>query len=48
MNGAGEFIEFQGIGEEATFTDTQLAALLAVGKTGIQQLLALQQKALLS
>src|SRR5258708_36393874 len=46
MNGAGEFIELQGTGEEATFTETQLAALLALGKAGIRELLALQQRAL--
>jgi ribonuclease PH len=32
MNSAGEFIELQGSGEEATFTDAQLADLLALGK----------------
>ena len=46
MNEAGEFIELQGTGEEATFSDTQLAALLALGKAGIKQLLAAQQAAL--
>ncbi len=46
MNGAGEFIELQGTGEESTYTDEQLAAMLALGKTGIKQLLALQQAAL--
>jgi ribonuclease PH len=46
MNGAGEFIELQGTGEESTYNDEQLAAMLAVGKTGIQQLLELQQAAL--
>jgi ribonuclease PH len=46
MNGAGEFIELQGTGEESAYTDAQLAAMLALGKTGIQQLLALQQAAL--
>jgi ribonuclease PH len=46
MNSAGEFIELQGSGEEATFTDSQLAALLALGKAGIRELLAAQQKAL--
>src|ERR1051325_3701895 len=39
MNSAGEFIELQGTGEEATFTDRQLAELLALGKSGIQALL---------
>jgi ribonuclease PH len=46
MNAAGEFIELQGTGEEATFTESQLAALLELGKAGIRELLAAQQKAL--
>jgi ribonuclease PH len=46
MNSAGEFIELQGIGEESTFTEAQLAALLSLGKAGVRQLLAAQQKAL--
>jgi len=46
MNSAGEFIELQGSGEEATFTEKQLADLLTLGKTGISQLLAAQEKAL--
>jgi ribonuclease PH len=46
MNGAGEFIEIQGSGEEATFTEAQLAAMMALGKGGIRELLALQQKAI--
>jgi ribonuclease PH len=46
MNGEGEYIELQGTGEESTYTDAQLAAMLALGKTGIKQLLALQQAAL--
>ena len=46
MNSAGEFIELQGSGEEATFTDTQLADLLALGKSGIRELLAAQQQAI--
>ena len=46
MNGAGEFIELQGTGEESTYTDTQLAAMLALGKSGIKELLKLQQAAL--
>ncbi len=48
MTAAGEFIELQGTGEECTFDETQLAALLALGKAGIQQLLAAQQAALSS
>ncbi len=46
MNSAGEFIEVQGAGEEATFTEAQLVELLALGKAGIRDLLAAQQKAL--
>ena len=47
MNAAGEFIEVQGTGEEATFTEAQLADLLALGKAGIRELFAAQEKALL-
>jgi len=46
MNAAGEFIELQGSGEESTFTEAQLAELLALGKRGILALLAAQQTAL--
>ena len=46
MNSAGEFIELQGTGEEATFTESQLAALLELGKAGVRELLAAQQRAL--
>ncbi len=46
MNSAGEFIELQGSGEEATFTESQLADLIALGKNGISQLLVAQQNAL--
>ncbi len=46
MDSAGEFIELQGTGEEATFSEAQLAEMLALGKTGVQELLALQKTAL--
>ena len=46
MNARGEFIELQGSGEEATFTDAQLAELIALGKTGIRDLLAAQKTAI--
>jgi len=46
MNSSGEFIELQGTGEEATFSDTQLAEMLSVGKAGIRDLLESQQRAL--
>ena len=48
MNGAGEFIELQGTGEEATFSETQLAGLLTIGKAGIRDLLVAQQTAIAS
>lgn len=46
MNAAGQFIELQGTGEEATFSETQLADMLALGKDGIRELLVAQQAAL--
>ena len=46
MNDSGQFIELQGSGEEATFSESELAALLALGKAGIGELLVAQQKAL--
>ena len=46
MNSAGEFIELQGTGEEATFSETQLAELIRLGKAGVRQLLEAQEKAL--
>ena len=46
MNAAGEFIELQGSGEEATFSEAQLNGLLALGKSGIAELLAAQRAAL--
>jgi ribonuclease PH len=46
MTGQGDFIEVQGTGEQASFTEAQLAAMLSAGKAGIQALLAAQQAAL--
>jgi len=46
MNAKGEFIEIQGTGEESTFTEMQLAELLALGKAGVRGLLAAQLKAI--
>lgn len=46
MNAAGEFIEVQSSGEESTFSEQQLAELLALGKAGIGELLAAQAKAI--
>jgi ribonuclease PH len=46
MTGSGRFIEIQGTGEEATFTDDDLASLLKLAKTGIKQLTEIQRKSL--
>ncbi len=46
MTGAGQFVEVQGTGEEATFSDKQLHALLKLARGGIRALTAIQRKAL--
>jgi ribonuclease PH len=46
MTGAGEFIEVQGTGEEATFSRSQLDRLLKLGKVGIDAVSAAQRRAL--
>ena len=46
MTGAGRFVEIQGTGEEATFGDEELAALLKLAKSGIRELAAIQRTAL--
>jgi ribonuclease PH len=46
MDAGGNFIELQGTGEEATFSELQLAEMLALGKGGIRELLAAQERAL--
>jgi ribonuclease PH len=46
MNAAGEYIEVQGTGEEATYSRDQLNALLDIGSAGIRQLLDAQNRAL--
>jgi ribonuclease PH len=48
MNASGEIIELQGSGEEASFSETQLAEMMALGKSGIRELLAAQKVALAS
>jgi ribonuclease PH len=44
MTGRGDFVELQGTGEEATFSEAQLAELLALGKKGISELIDYQKK----
>lgn len=46
MTGTGAFVEVQGTGEQGTFTQAQLDELLALGRGGIEQLLAAQEAAL--
>lgn len=46
MTGSGRFVEIQGTGEEATFDDDELAALLKLARNGIRQLTRLQQDTL--
>jgi ribonuclease PH len=46
MTGAGQFIEVQGTGEEATFTRAQLDRMLKLGSLGIEAITRQQRKAL--
>ena len=46
MNGAGEFIEIQASGEEATFGQDHLTELLRLGRLGIDRLMELQRQAI--
>jgi ribonuclease PH len=47
MTGRGQFVEVQSSGEESTFSHDQLQALLALAKTGMQELTAIQTAFLL-
>lgn len=44
----GEFVEMQGSGEEATFSNEQLSEMLALGRKGIAELIAAQRGVLAS
>jgi ribonuclease PH len=46
MTGSGKFVEVQGSGEEATYSEDELNALLALGKKGIQRLNEIQNEAI--
>jgi ribonuclease PH len=46
MTGAGQFVEVQGTGEEATFSRAQLDRLLKLGMLGIEAVTAAQRRAL--
>jgi len=43
MTGRGQFVEIQGTGEESTFSDTELAALLQLARRGIGQIVEFQR-----
>ena len=46
MTGTGEFVELQGSGEEATFSQAQLTEMLSLAESGIKNLLTAQRMAL--
>jgi len=46
MTGAGRFVELQATAEKSSFDDTQLAELIAIGKQGVLELIALQKQIL--
>ena len=46
MTGSGKYVEIQGTGEEATFDESELAALLKLAKQGIKQLTSTQKDVL--
>jgi len=46
MTGSGRFVEIQGTGEETTFSEKELAALVQLAQSGIVELTAIQRQAL--
>lgn len=46
MTGKGQFVEVQGTGEESTFSEKELSALIALAKKGCKELTALQKSTL--
>ena len=46
MTGGGRFVEVQGTGEEATFSEEELAAMLDLARRGMGQIRKIQQDAL--
>ena len=46
MTGKGRFVEIQGTGEEATFSEKELAELLKLAKKSIKELTSIQKSAL--
>jgi ribonuclease PH len=48
MTGAGRFIELQATGEKAAFDDEQLSSMIAIGRSGVKQLIEIQKDVLKS
>jgi ribonuclease PH len=46
MTGKGEFVELQATGERASFSDSQLAEMIALSRAGVRELIEIQRKAL--
>ncbi|HET7577685.1 MAG TPA: ribonuclease PH [Bacillales bacterium] len=46
MTGSGQFVELQGTGEEATFSQDELQVLLGLAEKGIDELVACQKEVL--
>jgi len=46
LTGAGQFVELQATAEQATFDEAQLAAMIALGRKGIAELMRAQDEAL--
>jgi len=46
MTGTGQFVEIQGTGEEATFSEEQLSKMLKLARSGIAQLTEIQKTTL--
>jgi ribonuclease PH len=46
LTGAGKFVELQATGEKTAFDDAQLAAMIELGRAGIDQLIEIQRAAL--
>jgi ribonuclease PH len=46
MTGSGKFVELQATAEQVAFDDRQLSELIALGKKGVAELMAIQQAAL--
>jgi ribonuclease PH len=44
MTGTGQFVEIQGTGEEATFSESELSAMLKLARSGITELIQIQKK----